>query len=185
MPVSSERTAAIILHLMLRLSQETAINKIKERMRSGVALDFQDLISRFTLDSATEFLFGSCVHSLNSSLPYPRGLIPYTEMTELSPSERFAYAFGKVQQIVAERPRLGWVWPLKEIFRTSTDEYMEIVDGFIEPILKDALRKKEQRLKEEHVLDDKESQEDETLLDQLVKQTSGGPPSRFQSVALR
>lgn len=154
-------------------------------MRSGVALDFQDLISRFTLDSATEFLFGSCVHSLNSSLPYPRGLIPYTEMTELSPSERFAYAFGKVQQIVAERPRLGWVWPLKEIFRTSTDEYMEIVDGFIEPILKDALRKKEQRLKEEHVLDDKESQEDETLLDQLVKQTSGGPPSRFQSVALR
>ncbi|EIW61465.1 cytochrome P450 monooxygenase pc-3 [Trametes versicolor FP-101664 SS1] len=151
---------------------ETAINKIKERMRSGVALDFQDLISRFTLDSATEFLFGSCVHSLNSSLPYPRGLIPYTEMKELSSSERFAYAFGKVQQIVAERPRLGWVWPLKEIFRTSTDEYMEIVDGFIEPILKDALRKKEQRLKEEHVLDDKESQEDETLLDQLVKQTS-------------
>lgn len=183
MPVSSKRTT-IILYLMPRFSQETAINKIKERMRSGVALDFQDLISRFTLDSATEFLFGSCVHSLNSSLPYPRGLIPYTEMKELSPSERFAYAFGKVQQIVAERPRLGWVWPLKEIFKTSTDEYMEIVDGFIEPILKDALRKKEQRLKEEHDLDDKESQEDETLLDQLVKQTSGALPSRFRPAGL-
>ncbi|KAI0637985.1 cytochrome P450 monooxygenase pc-3 [Trametes polyzona] len=151
---------------------ETAINKIKERARSNIAFDFQDLISRFTLDSATEFLFGTCVHSLDSSLPYPRGLSPYAGKEEKSPSERFAYAFGKAQVIVAERPRMGWVWPLKEIFRTSTDEHMAVVDAFIEPILKEALRKKEERLKNNDGLDSKESQEDETLLDHLVKQTS-------------
>ena len=29
-------------------------------------------MSRFTLDSATEFLFGNCVESLSAGLPYPR-----------------------------------------------------------------------------------------------------------------
>lgn len=77
------------------------------------------------------------------------------------------------QRIVSERPRLGWVWPLKEIFKTSTDEHMAVVDAFIEPILQEALRKKEERLQGEKDLDEKESQDDETLLDQLVKQTSG------------
>ncbi|KAI0368069.1 cytochrome P450 monooxygenase pc-3 [Pilatotrama ljubarskyi] len=151
---------------------EIALNKIKERVRSNMAFDFQDLISRFTLDSATEFLFGTCVHSLDSSLPYPRGHSPYTSKDEKSAAERFAVAFGKAQIIVAERPRLGWVWPLKEIFKTSTDEHMAVVDAFIEPILKEALRKKEERLKDQDVLDEKESQDDETLLDHLVKQTS-------------
>ncbi|KAI0353453.1 cytochrome P450 monooxygenase pc-3 [Trametes cingulata] len=145
---------------------------IKERMRSNIAFDFQDLISRFTLDSATEFLFGTCVHSLNSPLPYPRGQSPYTSSDEKSPAERFAVAFGKAQLIVAERPRLGWVWPLKEIFKTSTDEHMAVVDAFIEPILKEALRKKEERLRNQKSIDEKESQDDETLLDHLVKQTS-------------
>ncbi|KAH9900019.1 cytochrome P450 monooxygenase pc-3 [Cubamyces lactineus] len=151
---------------------ETALNKIKERVRSNIAFDFQDLISRFTLDSATEFLFGTCVHSLDASLPYPHGLSPFASSDEQSPSERFAHAFGMAQRIVSERPRLGWVWPLKEIFKTSTDEHMAVVDAFIEPILQEALRKKEERLQGEKDLDEKESQDDETLLDQLVKQTS-------------
>ncbi|KAI9001370.1 cytochrome P450 monooxygenase pc-3 [Trametes punicea] len=151
---------------------EIALNKMKERVRSDVAFDFQDVISRFTLDSATEFLFGSCVHSLASPLPLPHGLSPYPSEDVKSPSERFAHAFNMVQRIVAERPRLGWLWPLKEIFKTSTDEYMQVVDAFIEPILQEALRKKEERLRHQKAGDEKESQDDETLLDQLVKQTS-------------
>ncbi|KAI0677048.1 cytochrome P450 monooxygenase pc-3 [Trametes maxima] len=150
---------------------ELALDKIKERVRSNVAFDFQDLVSRFTLDSATEFLFGSCVHSLNAPLPYPHGMSPYSSKEGKSDSERFAHAFGMAQRIVSERPRLGWVWPLKEVFKTSTDEYMKVVDAFIEPILQDALRKKEARLRAEKT-DDKESADDETLLDQLVEQTS-------------
>ncbi|KAI0772047.1 cytochrome P450 monooxygenase pc-3 [Trametes elegans] len=151
---------------------DLALSKIKERVRSNIAFDFQDLVSRFTLDSATEFLFGTCVHSLHATLPYPHGLSPYSQKGEDSPSERFAQAFNTVQRIVSERPRLGWTWPMKEVFKTSTDEYMDVVNAFIEPILREALRKKEERLQNKESLDDKESQDDETLLDQLVKQTS-------------
>ena len=63
-----------------------AIKQVKERMRQGYAVDvqvrinttspphlfltaFQDVVSRFTLDSATEFLFGMFV--LVSSLVSP------------------------------------------------------------------------------------------------------------------
>nr|AAL67905.1 cytochrome P450 monooxygenase pc-1 [Phanerodontia chrysosporium] len=42
---------------------EEAILKMKERLREGFAVDFADLISRFTLDAATEFLFGACTTS--------------------------------------------------------------------------------------------------------------------------
>ena len=50
---------------------------------------------------------------------------------------------------------------------------MAIVDAFLEPLLQEAIRKKEEREKAGVSLDDKESQDDETLLDNLVKQTSG------------
>ena len=48
-----------------------------------------------------------------------------------------------------------------------------IVDAFIEPILQDAIRKKEERQKAGLGLDNKENEDDETLLDHLVKQTTG------------
>ncbi|KAF9223748.1 cytochrome P450 [Gyrodon lividus] len=44
----------------------------------------QDAISRFTLDSdpATEFLFGSCVHSLSAGLPYLHNVAPVEAPTD-------------------------------------------------------------------------------------------------------
>ena len=142
----------------------------------------QDLIARFTLDSGTEFLFGSCVHSLHSPLPHPHGVSPFGSAggggggaADLSVKERFPAAFAAAQRAVSERPRVGWMWPVKEVFRSATDEHMAVVDAFIEPILREALRKKEERAGAGlggGDFDDKESQEDETLLDHLVKQTS-------------
>ena len=43
--------------------------RMVERTREGYALDVQDALARFTLDSATEFLFGRCVHALHAGLP--------------------------------------------------------------------------------------------------------------------
>ena len=74
-----------------------AIKQVKERMKQGYAVDvqveihityppafltaFQDVVSRFTLDSATEFLFGMFVPSSantslwsNHSQPYLPGI---------------------------------------------------------------------------------------------------------------
>nr|UNW45409.1 cytochrome P450 monooxygenase [Amylostereum areolatum] len=39
------------------------------RSFEGAALDFQDLALRFTLDTATEFLFGKCAHALRHANP--------------------------------------------------------------------------------------------------------------------
>ncbi|KAI0774073.1 cytochrome P450 monooxygenase pc-3 [Fomes fomentarius] len=152
---------------------DTTLNLMRERVRSNTPFDFQDLIARFTLDSATEFLFGSCVHSLHSPLPYPHGKSPYgADQKPKTTKENFPHAFAAAQRHVSERPRVGWLWPLQELFRSKTDEDMAVVNAFIEPILQDALRKKEEREKAGLDLDDKESQDDETLLDHLVKQTS-------------
>ena len=144
------------------------------------------MIARFTLDSATEFLFGSCVHSLHSPLPYPHGMSPYgQDESPKTVKEKFPHAFSTAQRIVSERPRVGWLRPLKEVFKSKTDEDMVVVNAFIEPILQEALRKKEERAKAGIELDDKESQDDETLLDHLVKQTSGTCGRTFSPLIVR
>ncbi|PIL36945.1 cytochrome P450 [Ganoderma sinense ZZ0214-1] len=152
---------------------DVAITKIKERSQANIAFDFQELIARFTLDSSTEFLFGNCVHSLHSPMPYPKNISPHnTVQVASSIKEKFPHAFSAAQLIVSERPRIGWFWPLRELFKSKTDEHMEVVDAFLEPLLHEALRKKDEREKAGVRVDDKENQDDETLLDNLVKQTS-------------
>ena len=132
------------------------------------------MVSRFTLDSATEFLFGTCVNSLHSPLPYPHGMSPFgADLEPKTVKEKFPKAFADAQRAVSERPRVGWLWPLTEITKSRTDEDMAVVNAFLEPILQEAIRKKEERAKAGLDLEDKESQENETLLDHLVRQTSG------------
>ena len=52
-----DRHTTTTLDLMLTFAQE------------GVAFDAQDLFARFTLDSASEFLFGNCLDTLHGKLP--------------------------------------------------------------------------------------------------------------------
>ncbi|KAF9007215.1 CYP63 cytochrome P450 monooxygenase-like protein [Cyathus striatus] len=151
---------------------QSVISHIKLRMKDGYPVDFLDLMSRFTLDSATEFLFGSCVHSLESTLPYPHNAPPYLNaQVHRSAADIFARAFLESQEIISTRERLGWIWPLWEITKDKTKEPMEIVNAYIEPIIKEAIRKKEEAMKEGIVREkriESEVAEDETLLDHLV-----------------
>ncbi|KZT71413.1 cytochrome P450 [Daedalea quercina L-15889] len=169
---------------------EAALDKMSERLRTGYAIDFQDLVSRFTLDSATEFLFGACVHSLRSSLPFPHNVSassPFAATTTaLSPvsecdrdkAEAFATAFAAAEHLCAERATMGKVWPLWEMRKDKSREYMRVVDEYLHPILEEALRKKAQREHEEKARGVKTAEEaddieeGETLLDHLVKFTS-------------
>ena len=64
-------------------------------------------MSRFTLDSATEFLFWPhCIESLSAGLPYPHNAT-YTPI--ISPSSRgdaaneFARAFLQAQETISQR----------------------------------------------------------------------------------
>ncbi|KAL9710687.1 hypothetical protein Ac2012v2_006225 [Leucoagaricus gongylophorus] len=149
---------------------EVVIHQLKSRFREGQPVDFQDLMYRFTLDSATEFLFGHCVHSLNAGLPYSHNVsnIPANVLTpEKRLANDFSTAFLDVQFTVGQRERLGSVWPLWEIFEDKTTKPMKVVNAFIEPIIADAVAKKNDAWRE------KVSEEGKrTLLDHLVQVTS-------------
>ncbi|KAJ7903560.1 cytochrome P450 monooxygenase [Mycena olivaceomarginata] len=89
---------------------EDALSVLKSS--EGVAIDYQDVAFRFTLDSAAEFLLGVRVHSLHD----------------------------------------------------STARILETIRGFVKPIIKAALERKE--------MNQGSSAESETLLDELVAQTT-------------
>ncbi|KAF8200189.1 cytochrome P450 monooxygenase pc-1 [Pholiota molesta] len=150
---------------------QQAIGKLRERLREGYAVDFQDLMSRFTLDAATEFLFGNCVESLSAGLPYPHNA-PYVPLVRRTPkgdaANAFAQAFLESQEIISVRERSGWVWPLGEIMRDKTHAPMQIVNSYIEPIVEEALRKKRQSPKAAGAAIEAD---DATLLDHLVDVT--------------
>ncbi|KAG1751877.1 cytochrome P450 [Suillus lakei] len=147
-----------------------AIALAKERFRMGLAIDFQDLISRFTLDSASEFLFGHCIDSLSAGLPYPYNSTESTNAIQGdNAAAAFAYAFSQAQQRINRRISIGQAWPLIEILADSTAQHMKVVNAFLDPILKDALEKHRTAVE----LDRNELADDQTLVDHLVNLTSG------------
>ena len=128
-------------------------------------------MSRFTLDAATEFLFGNCVESLSAGIPYPYNatyLPPVKRTAKGDAANAFAHAFLEAQEVISVRERYGWVWPLAEIFKDKSYEPMKIVNSYIEPIVKEALEKKRNSpIKEKG----EEPSDEETLLDSLVRVT--------------
>jgi cytochrome P450 len=146
-----------------------AIALAKERFRAGLAVDFQDLISRFTLDSASEFLFGHCIDSLSAGLPYPHNATESTNaIQEDNTATAFSYAFSQAQQEINRRVSTGQTWPLNEILADRTAQHMKVVNAFLDPILKDALEKRSTAVE----FDKNEFADDQTLVDHLVNLTS-------------
>lgn len=151
---------------------EDAIRHMKARFREGHPLDFQDLVSRFTLDSATEFLFGKDVESLSATLPYP--FYSNIEISKTHASDKFANAFGAAQLISSTRMRFSALWPLFEFWNDKALGHTIMVREIMDPILKEAIAKK--KAKGDAFLSEKEErevQENETVLDHLVNYTDG------------
>ncbi|KAI0647864.1 cytochrome P450 monooxygenase pc-3 [Trametes meyenii] len=143
-----------------------AIAKMKEHFRGGHAVDFQDLMARFTLDSATEFLVGTCVDNLKNELPYAHNDTMRPPVTrEAGPGEKFVNAFNGAEHVMASCLRLGWTWRIAEFFGDKAEPYMRAADEFLGPILMDAIEKNKT------ADGDHKDEEHETLLDHLVKYT--------------
>lgn len=85
---------------------------------------------RFTLDSASEFLFGKDVNSLADPLPYPH-FVERTDTAHSSSARVFSQAFADAQYVVSERAVVGWLWPLLEIFEDKTKKPMKIVSAYL------------------------------------------------------
>lgn len=149
---------------------------MKQRLNEGYAVNFQDAIARFTLDTATEFLFGRCVHSLrDSALPYPHTAPPTYHHLPRSAADDFASAFLEAQCAISQRSRTGWIWPWFEVFKSTTAGPMKVVDAFIQPIIEQALEKKQTAKVSNDSVERKadDIQDDDCLLDHLVKHTTG------------
>jgi hypothetical protein len=138
------------------------------------------MVARFTMDTATSFLFGQDVRSLDAGLPYPDNAVAGrpVNLPAVHPSSAFATAFQDAQMITSLRARLGAHWPLAEFWDDKLAKPMGVVRGFLDPILKEAVAKKramapENEKTNEKELGDRQVQEGETLLDHLVDYTDG------------
>lgn len=163
------------------------ISLMKARLHQGHAIDFQDAMSRFTLDSATEFLFGFSVHSMSTGIPYPYNAQEYRPESNDYSNEKnasigspsadaFATAFLDSQFRISQRIRNGWIWPINDVLKDQTRGPMDVVNRFVEPIVKEAVRKNKEAVKRARTgkveTTDREVKEDETLLDHLVMYTT-------------
>ncbi|RXW17453.1 hypothetical protein EST38_g8392 [Candolleomyces aberdarensis] len=158
---------------------QSAISLMRQRMSAGYAIDFQDLMQRITVDSASEFLFGTSVDSLRitvENLPQPYDHPDYHSSIEafsFHPSNRISEAFLRAQMVAAQRDKAGWVWPLLEIFGDRAKKEMKLVNEFIDPIVETAVKRNVEKVKSnvgEQVK--KDIQDDESFLDHLASQTS-------------
>ncbi|KAG1903106.1 cytochrome P450 [Suillus fuscotomentosus] len=137
-----------------------AIALAKDRFRMDMAIDFQDLISRFTLDSASEFLFGHCIDSLSVELPFPDNTSESTN-TKPGPGDSaaaFTHAFSQAQHAISRRVITGAAWPMTEILADSTAQHMKV------PLCR--------RHSTAAKSDADETADDQIFLDHLVKLTS-------------
>lgn len=145
------------------------------------------MVSRFTLDSATEFLFGmfvfafrlSCVHqvfttsfirdirSLSAGLNYPPSAP--VQSSRNHPANKFADAFLTAQSVVARRSRLNEAWKLAEFWDDKIVEPMAVIEKVLDPIIENALRKKGEKKANAAGV----NLEGETLLSHLVNLTDG------------
>ncbi|KAK7445176.1 Protein kinase alk2 [Stygiomarasmius scandens] len=163
---------------------DDAIGQMKARFKEGYPVDFQDVVSRFTIDSATEFLFGQDIKTLSAPLPYPfySSQASVSNLSagegELSFSQAFAQSFSAAQNYTFFRARFGKHWPLLEFWKDRTKAEMDNVRKFLDPILDGAVRKAKERLavtgedkEKKWMRGDREVKEGETLLDHLTNYT--------------
>ena len=131
----------------------------------------QDVIRRFTLDAACEFLFETNLHALDSELLYPHTgshSCDQAPAMELSREEAFSRALVDAETVLINRLHQGDMWPLLEFFKDKSEPHMEVINKFLNPVLEEGLAKHAAETKAG--LTDREG---ETLLDSLLRETTG------------
>ncbi|KAI5888709.1 cytochrome P450 [Schizophyllum commune H4-8] len=118
---------------------DAILRQAKARIAEGFPVDFQDMVARFTLDSATEYLFGYDVNSTGAGLAYPEGSTASNAAYFLNhPSNRFVKAFGMGQDFTAARVQVGTAWRLIESWKDKVRPLRAVVDDYIRDLLEAA-----------------------------------------------
>ncbi|KAI0316902.1 cytochrome P450 [Amylostereum chailletii] len=150
----------------------TTLDHITRFSASQSPFDFQDLAGRFTIDSASDFLFDSCVNALHGALPVAgKARVGPKGSTSDDDLGSFAWAFENIQMQVARRMMVGNVWPLFELRHDRTKESNKVVHGWVAPVVELALREKAAKTN---------SKRSETFLGHLVDSTDNAEDIRNQ-----
>jgi hypothetical protein len=163
--------------LFSRLSQ-TTLSLVSQRSSQNLPIDIQDLLQRFTLDVASEFLFGAPLDTLSRPLTIPgkvklgpKGCIPIEGKTEF---DVFTEAFEDVAVVVTMRGVLGDSWPLLELWEDRTDDGIDKIVEWIDPIVRRVVEEAEERRKEEGMGEQGSvRREDTVFLNYLASKTDG------------
>ncbi|CCM02715.1 uncharacterized protein FIBRA_04822 [Fibroporia radiculosa] len=119
----------------------TTLALISKFAATGRPIDVQDLYARFTLDAASEFLFGKNVATLASQLPEPgRARMGAMGSATDDAFGAFAQAFEAAQVRVITRARRGYFWPAFEFFFPDPQvRFRRTIDRWVSPLVEDAL----------------------------------------------
>lgn len=93
------------------------------------------------MDSATEFLFGNCVHALSTPLSLPRGQRVQSADPSTASLTRFSDSFQVLTGAVGERAKANYPWELNEIFQDPVRRHMKVVNEYISPLIDTAIEK--------------------------------------------
>ena len=146
---------------------DQVIAKMKERFKEGTPVDIQDAFSRYTMDAATEFLFGKDVQSLSGNLPYPS--THKRSSIDTHPSDRFATAFNRAQEHTYFRIAIyDKLWPLVDFWEDTVETDKKVLWEFIDPLITNALEKRRAARGVSEA-----SRDSGTFLEHLVTQTDG------------
>ncbi|KAH8923674.1 cytochrome P450 [Atractiella rhizophila] len=103
----------------------------------SAAIDIQDLVGRFTLDSATEFLFGTPVDSLYE--------VDSTLFSQESKEKKinagdFFRAFNEVQEKTQRRLQADPFWKVAELVHNPIKAEMKHISPLVDSIIESALK---------------------------------------------
>jgi hypothetical protein len=155
-----------------------AINLIANRAAARAPIDVQDLLQRVTLDAAALFLWGHALNTLDLPLTQPgrvvlgpKGSAPADGGSEW---DVFTNAFETLAVLITRRGVQGDTWPLLELFKDKTEEPIQVIMDWLEPLVRRALDRKTKRMEASWGDAKVSSRDDETVfLDYLADQSDG------------
>lgn len=113
---------------------------LSEKATSNQPIDLQDLYARFTIDAASEFLFGKNLDTLSGKLPQPASAALHERGSTTDDAwGTFAKAFETLQHINTLRARMGLIWPIFELFDDKTAPYVDTIRQWVDPLVREAL----------------------------------------------
>lgn len=136
-----ERNAQKVINILLNVNHEDSLN-------------LEDLFARFTVDAASEFLFGENLNTLSF------GNDGFNSFTD---------AFVDIQTLIIRRGTLGRFWPLLELFKDKSKGYKKVITAWVDPLVVRAVQIQKEMKEKGQTVDPNDC----TFLEYLATTTQG------------